>query len=185
MIGFFALPILVAIGLLLLYILFKPFFSRLKREDGISLPPTALGGIATSVKYARIGIAIEGKEKDKQLIEQALSLCAEHGSIILIHVVDSASGFFLKEKTRDTAARHGEEYLAKLKQELLMHQNKDVHTVIGFGSAPKELIRIGKHEQIDLLVMGSHGHRGLKDIIFGTTVSPVRHALNIPVFIVQ
>ena len=183
-IGFIALPILIAIGFLLFYILLKPFFKR-EKEENISMPLNALGGIATSVKYMRVGVAIEGQPNDKQVIEQALSLCADHGSIILIHIVASASGFFLKEKTHDTAARHGEEYVAKLKEELLIHQLKEVHTVIGFGSAPKELIRIGKYEKIDLLVMGSHGHRGLKDLIFGTTVSPVRHALNIPVFIVQ
>ena len=184
MIGIFSLPILIAVGFLLLYILLKPFF-RWKRAEVIPMPYTALSGIAASVKYLKVGVAIEGREKDKQVIEQALSLCADHGSIILIHIVVSASGFFLKEKTRDTATRQGEEYLTKLKQELLLHQEKDVKTVIGYGSAPKELIRIGKEEQIDLLVMASHGHRGLKDIIFGTTVSPVRHALNIPVFIVQ
>ncbi len=183
-IGFLVLPIFVAIGFLLLYILFKPFFHR-HTEKIISMPKPELGGIATVVKYAKVGVAIEGNEKDKRVIEQALSLCTDHGSIMLIHIVASASGFFLKERTRDTAARQGEEYLAKLKEELIVRQSKDIHTVIGFGSAPKELIRIGKHEQIDLLVMGSHGHRGLKDLIFGTTVSPVRHALNIPVFIVQ
>lgn len=183
-IGFLALPFFVAIGFLLLYILLKPFFSRLT-EKTISMPKAEFGEISSSVKYAKVGVAIEGNERDKQVIEQALSLCADHGSIILIHIVASASGFFLRERTHDTAARHGEEYLAKLKEELYVHQHKDVRTVIGFGSAPKELIRIGKDEKIDLLVMGSHGHRGLKDLIFGTTVSPVRHALNIPVFIVQ
>jgi manganese transport protein len=36
-----------------------------------------------------------------------------------------------------------------------------------------------------LLVMGGHGHRGIKDIIFGTSISKVRHELKIPVLIVQ
>jgi manganese transport protein len=33
--------------------------------------------------------------------------------------------------------------------------------------------------------MGAHGHGGLKDLIFGTTISPVRHNLNIPMLIVR
>jgi manganese transport protein len=36
----------------------------------------------------------------------------------------------------------------------------------------------------DLLVLGGHGHSGLKDLLFGTTVDSVRHRVNIPVFIV-
>jgi manganese transport protein len=33
--------------------------------------------------------------------------------------------------------------------------------------------------------MGGHGHRGWKDLLFGSTVSPVRHALSIPVLVVR
>ena len=37
----------------------------------------------------------------------------------------------------------------------------------------------------DILVMGAHGHKGLKDIIFGSTVDKVRHQVKIPVLIVK
>jgi len=33
--------------------------------------------------------------------------------------------------------------------------------------------------------MGAHGHKGLKDLIFGTTVDSVRHKVNIPVLIIR
>ena len=33
--------------------------------------------------------------------------------------------------------------------------------------------------------MGAHGHGGLKDLIFGTTISPVRHHLDVPMLIVR
>jgi len=37
----------------------------------------------------------------------------------------------------------------------------------------------------DLIVMGAHGHKGLKDIIFGTTINALRHKVNIPLLIVR
>ncbi len=37
----------------------------------------------------------------------------------------------------------------------------------------------------DLLVMGSHGHRGLKDLLFGATVDAVRHRVKVPVLVVK
>ena len=37
----------------------------------------------------------------------------------------------------------------------------------------------------DLVIMGAHGHGGLKDLIFGTTIDPVRHDLDVPVLIVR
>jgi manganese transport protein len=33
--------------------------------------------------------------------------------------------------------------------------------------------------------MGAHGHRRLKDLIFGNTINPVRHELSIPILIVR
>ncbi len=39
--------------------------------------------------------------------------------------------------------------------------------------------------QPDLVIMGAHGHGGLKDLIFGNTINPVRHDLDIPMLIVR
>ncbi len=33
--------------------------------------------------------------------------------------------------------------------------------------------------------MGAHGHRRIKDLIFGTTIDPVRHALKVPILVVR
>jgi manganese transport protein len=33
--------------------------------------------------------------------------------------------------------------------------------------------------------MGAHGHRGLKDVVYGATINHVRHAVGAPVLIVQ
>jgi manganese transport protein len=33
--------------------------------------------------------------------------------------------------------------------------------------------------------MGTHGHTGFKDLIFGTTVDKLRHKISIPLLIVK
>ena len=33
--------------------------------------------------------------------------------------------------------------------------------------------------------MGAHGHRGIKDLIFGNTISAVRHHVAVPVLVVR
>jgi manganese transport protein len=42
-----------------------------------------------------------------------------------------------------------------------------------------------KEDGYDLLVMGSHGHRAIGDVVFGQTVNAVRHAVTIPVLVVR
>ena len=53
-----------------------------------------------------------------------------------------------------------------------------------YGSPADEIGKFARQERLDMLIMGSHGHKGLADVVHGTTVSPVRHALEIPVMVV-
>jgi manganese transport protein len=59
------------------------------------------------------------------------------------------------------------------------------HPYLGFGRVTDELVRLSRESGVDLLIMGAHGHRGVKDILFGASISSVRHALKIPVLVVQ
>ena len=73
----------------------------------------------------------------------------------------------------------------ELRAQQLRESGLEVLPMLGFGRVPDQLIRLSKESGIDLLVMGAHGHRGLKDILFGASISRVRHALSIPVLVVQ
>ena len=46
-------------------------------------------------------------------------------------------------------------------------------------------MRYASEIQPDLVIMGAHGHGGLKDLIFGNTINPVRHDLDVPMLIVR
>ena len=53
------------------------------------------------------------------------------------------------------------------------------------GHSPKdEIVRLARELQPDLIVMGAHGHRGVKDLIFGNTINGVRHEVAAPVLVV-
>jgi len=56
---------------------------------------------------------------------------------------------------------------------------------LGYISRSKEIVRIVHEEGAEILVIGAHGHSGLKDFIYGETVNTVRHELQIPVLIVH
>ena len=61
-----------------------------------------------------------------------------------------------------------------------------VHIELVFGTAKKAIPKIinAPDQNFDILILGSHGHQFMKDIILGTTVDSVRHKVSIPVFIV-
>ncbi len=56
---------------------------------------------------------------------------------------------------------------------------------LGFRNRSKEIARLVTDQQADLLVIGAHRHRGLKDWLYGETINSVRHEINIPVLVVN
>jgi manganese transport protein len=56
---------------------------------------------------------------------------------------------------------------------------------IGFRDRAREIVRIVKETDADMLVIGGHRHSGVKDWIYGETINSVRHELTIPVLVVN
>ena len=178
-------PITIAAGVILLYITFRPFVKRILFKSIRSThhaPP--LGDITTPAKFSRIVIAIDFSTIDSEVIRYALSLAHPESKILIIHVVESAGAMVFGKETNDYEAIHDKNLLDQYQ---LKVQAKGIETSVflGFGN-PKNIIPEKVHEfNADLLLMGAHGHKGLKDIVFGTTVDNVSHKVNIPVLIVK
>jgi manganese transport protein len=68
-----------------------------------------------------------------------------------------------------------------------MFQEKgfQVHTILGFGKPNKVIPKLVNKGNFDILIMGTHGHTGMKDLLFGTTVDRLRHKITIPLLIVK
>ena len=59
-------------------------------------------------------------------------------------------------------------------------------TAISHSPNPRrEIVRYASEIHPDLIIMGAHGHRRLKDLILGNTIDPVRHELRVPFLIVR
>ncbi len=53
------------------------------------------------------------------------------------------------------------------------------------GYAPEEIIKVVKEEDIDLVVMGTHGRRGINLIIFGSVAEHVVKSSPVPVLTIR
>jgi manganese transport protein len=69
--------------------------------------------------------------------------------------------------------------------EALAAEGIQAELTVSHGRNPKdEIVRAARQIHPDLIVMGAHGHRGLKDLIFGNTINGVRHEAGAPVLVV-
>ncbi|TCD08231.1 iron/manganese transporter [Pedobacter frigidisoli] len=181
----FVIPALIAIVLLLLYVFFHPLLEKKNRERQMVPHGNALEiGKIEKINYQRIGIAVDFSKNDRNTIRHALIQGGKDAHYYLIHVVETAAARYHGEIVMDHETQSDAENLEKYKVNL-EDLGYDSTPFIGFGSTSKAIADISNKNGLDLLVMGAHGHKGLKDLIFGTTVDAVRHKVNIPVLIIR
>ena len=179
------IPVILASIGLLLYITFRPLFSRKEIRETRSPHGRILPIHPTVVKpYARVAIAIDFSAMDQYTISNALTQGGKQASYLLVHVVESAGAIVMKNEIRDleflSDKEHIESYAIEMK-----HSGYHVEVKIGYGNPKKSIPVLVNEFHADLLVMGAHGHKGFKDLLFGTTVDSVRHRIKIPLLIVR
>ncbi|RZK56541.1 MAG: universal stress protein, partial [Pedobacter sp.] len=143
----------------------------------------AIGEIK-KINYTKIGITVDFSENDRNTIRHALIQGGKEAHYYLIHVVETAVARYHGKKAMDHETQADTENLEKYRLNL-MELGYEASAHIGFGGTAKAIADITNQNEIELLVMGAHGHKGIKDIVFGTTVDAVRHKVEIPVLIVR
>ena len=181
----FVIPILIIVSLLLLYVILGPFLA--KHSGRLSNVPhgSALEiGNIDHIQYATIGITVDFSKNDRNTIRHALIQGGKGARYMLIHIVETAGARFHGEKVFDHETQSDTDNLEKYKLNL---EDLGYHAeiAIGYGVAAKAISQIVKAKDLELLVMGAHGHKGISDLIFGTTVETVRHNVSIPILIIK
>ena len=132
-----------------------------------------------------MGAALQHSAGDSHILSAALSLAqANHAALVLIHVVDSPGVMVLGESSASLHAHSDELYLEELAREV-ERPDLPVTVVLQFGRPAEGIVRAAHETRLDMLVLGSHGHRGIEDLVHGETVSTVRHRLRIPVLVIH
>jgi manganese transport protein len=134
-------------------------------------------------KFTRIAVAVDFTESDNKSIQHAIAMGGKDAQYLFIHIVESAGAWVAGKEIDDYETEQDEKNLSIYARKIT-DEGFHVETKIGFGSPKKNIPEFVKTFHADLLVMGSHGHGGLKDFLLGTTVESVRHEVNIPVLVV-
>ncbi|HEY1007759.1 MAG TPA: Nramp family divalent metal transporter [Sphingobacteriaceae bacterium] len=178
-------PALLGTALLLGYVFLAPFVRRKDRAIS-SVPHGAALDIEPiePVEYKRIGIPVDFSSKDRDTIRNALIQGGKGASYYLIHVVETAGARFHGEKVLDLETQSDTRNLEKY-QHNLEELGYRATVFVGYGTASQAIAQAVRANRIELLVMGAHGHKGISDLVFGTTLDSVRHKVNIPMLIIR
>ncbi len=173
-----------AFVLILLYVTFFPLIKTNRIETNIELHTGEISQVKLEVKQPNIlAVALDFSKNDQKLLSTAVNQQGKDLLIILIHVVESPSTLLHENHSDDYETQRDRERLAIYVKQLedMGYRTKGV---LGYRHRAKEISRIIHEEQAELLIIGAHGHKGIKDFIFGSTIDKVRHLVKIPVLIV-
>ena len=137
--------------------------------------------------YKRILVAVEHSAADRTILDHVKAvahMCA--AEVLLVHVADGWAARHMDdlEMRESEEIRDDRAYLAQLVTEF---GAEDLSTTarLECGDPATELVRVAREEHVDLVAMATHGHRGIADLLHGSTADRVRHALAIPVLLLR
>lgn len=108
-----------------------------------------------------------------------------HGQISIVHVFDPWAAVgqdharVREFKTRKLAQRV-RKVMSALKSDL-----SDFNTILAPGDAGEVILNLAKREVADLIVMGTHGRRGLQRLVLGSVAGSVVRRAGCPVLVVK
>jgi manganese transport protein len=179
-------PLAIGFLILLLYIVFQPFFTKTNNNIENQSPHKLVLKFTPSETYSKknIAVSVDFTDADEIAINSAFELGGIQANYTLIHIVETVGALVYGENIDDYETLIDEKLLKEY-QEMLTNKGFKVTTKLGFGKPNSVIPKIINEGNFDVLVMGTHGHTGFKDLLFGTTVDKLRHKIGIPLLIVK
>jgi len=137
--------------------------------------------------YKTILVPVENRESDQTILRHIRALARLAGSkLILVHVADGwvARNFEEFELQESEEMKLDRQYLAEIQTEL-RGEGFEVSSVLALGDPATEIIKLATAEPVDLIAMTTHGHRGVSDLLYGSTADKVRHSVEVPVLLLK
>jgi nucleotide-binding universal stress UspA family protein len=144
--------------------------------------------------YQQLLVPVDGSEPSMLGLAEAIKIAKTDGSKLhLVHVVDELIPFGAEvpgkylEKFIDAVRAQGREVLAKAERTVSEHAlqaNSVLLETIG-GRAADQIVEHAKQCKADLIVMGTHGRRGLRRVTLGSDAELVVRSASVPVLLVR
>ena len=137
--------------------------------------------------YKHILVPLENSAADQAILGHIKPLARMTGArLLLVHVSDGwvARNFNQLQLAESEEMKQDRVYLEKRRSEL-SGEGFTCDAVLALGEPSNEIIKLAKTRDIDLIAMSTHGHRFVRDILYGATADKVRHAVEVPVLLLR
>lgn len=126
--------------------------------------------------YKRLLVPLDGSELAERALPYAEAIAKTRGSEVLLFTVSIA---FAEQLDRPMKA-----YL-ELKAKELQSQGIKASSAVSYGNVPDEIVGFADKNNIDLIVISTHGYSGIKRWVLGSVARKVLYGTGIPVLLVK
>ena len=143
--------------------------------------------------FKHILVPVDGSETSLKAVSKAAELAKAFGSeVTAVYVLDpypftgvGADFAYGQAQYLSAATAEANTALEAVKKQM-DEAGVAVKTMVGEGHAVHEgIVRVGDSVGADLIVMGSHGRRGLEKLVLGSVAQRVLSTARIPVLVVR
>jgi len=135
--------------------------------------------------YKTILVTLDGTPTDRAIIEHIKQLAhIMQSRVVLLHVADGWAARIFGPDAVSPEVVEDRAYLEKVKSEF---RSDDIpaEAELAYGEPAQEIVKWIQKRGCDLVAMSTHGHRLMADLFLGTTVTKVRHGVNVPVLLLK
>lgn len=140
------------------------------------------------MSYSKILIAVDSSEFSIHAAQKGFELAQQMGAkVALLYIIDASKAIgnidagILAETAVLILKKEAEKTLEQL---VLVNSQTDVLKFMPEGYPSKDIIKSAEIWGADLIVLGTHNHRGLTHFFAGSVAEQVLHHSKIPVMIV-
>ena len=144
--------------------------------------------------YRRILVAVDGSPTSMKGLREAMRLARDGGAqLLLLHVVNelpafaSLDGFVPGADLVPALREGGKRILAKARaaaEKEGIRAKTLLRETLG-GPAADSIVREARRQRADLIVLGTHGRRGLRRMVLGSDAEQVVRLAGVPVLLVR
>ncbi len=144
------------------------------------------------VHIKNILIPIDFSASSNQVFEVGHCLAKQNSATLhLLHVIDPV--YYKKEQTKNSdlafikkiRCENAKEELRKFKFELPYSSDVEIIEVLLEGTPHKEILNYARHNDIDLIVIASHGWTNLSHMVMGGIADKIMRLSDVPVICVK
>jgi nucleotide-binding universal stress UspA family protein len=140
------------------------------------------------MEFKKVLVPVDFSENSKKILEAAgylSGVCkAQLHAVFVVQSFDDYSGFFVPHMP---IAKFEEEMVqaANEKMDNFLKGHNDIESTVLVGDVADEIIQYAQDSGMDMIIMGTHGYKGLEKIMFGSVAEKVVRSSPCPVLTIN